>query len=633
MYKTEEQRKDQFNQLVEWLGDCEDSSAEKKWNDEAEEDYKFYSGDQDTTEVKEALEAQSRPCTVYNEIMPKINMLVGMAAQMEGGLTLMPRTLEDAPLTELMTGTMEFFREKMRLNRKENNCFEHAVKSGKSWLHFYIDENSPDDTIKAQRVPGRDIHHDPDSVEFDLSDCRFLFRDKWFTADDIEAAWPDFSFARDSAGNVVTDNFNAVRSTSGYVPTFFNEASDKHRIVEVWWRKYETKYTVQNPITGQPEELFEEEYNEFKASMKEGIELPDGTNLQHDDFPAVETMARTMWYAIFNGMEILEISRSVYQHGTFPYVYLEAYHDEDNNCAKSVVNTMKDPQRGLNTTRRQLIHLLQTAPKGMLLHEVGAVLNIEDYEEKSSKPGFHMELSKGGLEKIKFTDQPQISPIYAQLDGLFQQSMKDSSGIQDALLGIQTSTREPGITARMRHDSSVAVLHVLFDNYKEFKYICSKILISLIQQFITTEQIIRIKGQQGYMLMEINTQTNPQSEGWNDVSAAQFDLIIDEDVVTKSTRLAVAQMLTEFNGQNPGTIPPDLMLEYANLPYTAQTRVRQHTQRQEQNAMAQAQGEQALEAEKLSLESREVQVKEDELDHKIEVGFFKPKPSGGGDNG
>lgn len=629
MYKTEEQRKDLHNQLVKWLGDCENSTSETLWKEESAEDYKFYAGDQDTTEVKLTLAAQKRPCTVYNEIMPKINMLVGMAAQMEGGITIMPRTFEDAPLTELMIGTMEFFREKMRLNRKEVNCFEHGVKSGLSWLHFYIDENSPDNMIKAQRVPGRDMHKDTDSVEFDLSDCRFLFRDKWFTAEDIEAAWPQFKFPRDSAGNVVTNNFNGVSQT-GYTPSFFNNASDKHRVVEAWFRKYETKYLIQNPLTGEQEQLFEEEWKEFKKEIKKGIELPnDQGTLQHDNYPAQEITTRTMWFAIMNGVDVLEVARSIYRHESFPYVFLEAYHDEDNNVSKSVVNTMKDPQRGLNTTRRQLIHLLQTAPKGILLHEVGAILNIEDYEENSSKPGFHLELSKGGLDKVKFSQQPQISPIYAQLDGLFQQSMKDSSGIQDALLGIQTSTREPGITARMRHDSSVAVLHVLFDNYKEFKYICTRILISLIQQFVTDEMMIRIKGEEGYQLMEINSQVNPQAEGWNDITTAQFDLIVDEDVVTKSTRLAVAQMLTEFNGQNPGTIPPDLMLEYANLPYTAQMKVRQHMQQQQESAAMAAESENNLEVGKLQIDAKEVDIKERELNEKIAVGYFKPRFSGG----
>lgn len=613
MYETKEQKAALHTQLVKWLGDCENSTSETLWLEEAEEDYKFYAGDQDTLEVKLALEAQNRPNTTYNEVQPKINMLVGMGAQLDGAVTLMPRTIEDGPLTELLIGAVDFFREKMRQNRKESSCFEHSVKSGKSWLHFYVDETDKENKLKSQRVPGRYIHCDPDSIEYDRSDARFLFRDKWFTAEDIEAAWDQFKFPRDEAGNVVQETFAGVQQSHAYTPTFFNQANDKYRVVEAWFRKYEKMYVFMSPLTGKQEELLESEFQNFKKSLKEGFTLPNGQKLQQDDIPSTSYLVRSIYYAIFNAYEILDVGRSIYKHGLFPYVYLEAYHDEDNNRPLSVIKPMKDPQRGLNTTRRQLIHLLQTAPKGILMHEIGAVLNIEDYEQNSSKAGYHLALSNGGLQKIQFSQQPQIPNIYSQLDGLFQQSMKDSSGIQDSLLGIQTSTREPGITAQMRNESSVSVLYSLFDNYKEFKYICAKILLSNIQQFITDEQVIRIKGSSGYELMKINSEFNKQADGWNDITSAQFDIVIDNDLVTKSTRLAIAQLLQEFSHNNPGSIPAEVMLEYANIPYTAQVKVKENAAAQQQTQQAMSAFEMEERQKKLELEERKVVVLEEQL--------------------
>lgn len=629
MYKTVDQQKALHTQLLKWLSDCETSTAETIWNEEAQEDYKFYAGRQDTNEVIAALTAQRRPTTTYNEIAPKINMLAGMGDQLEGAVTLMPRTLADAPLTELMTGAVDFFREKMRQSRKETSCFEHAIKSGKSWLHFYVDTDDSENPIKSQRVPGRDIHSDPDSIEFDKSDMRFLFRDKWFTAEDIEAAFPEYKFPRDASNNINVSGFNQIRTNTTYTPTFFNEANDKYRVIEAWFRVYETKYTFVNPLTGKPESLFEEEFKEFASAVRKGITLPNGELLQKDSVPAEKKLTRSIYTAIITWDKIVEVTRSTYKHGMIPYVYLEAYHDEDYNTAMSVIKNMKDPQRGLNTTRRQLVFLLQQINKGILLHETGTILNIEDYEENSAKPGFHMELAKGGLEKVKFLGQPQISHIYGELDHLFQQSMKDSSGIQDALLGIQTSTREPGITARMRNDSSVAVLYTLFSNLKEFKYLCMKILVANIQQFVTETQMIRIRGKEGYQLMEINSQLNRESDGWNDITAAQFDLIIDEDIVTKSTRLAVAEILKDFAQNNPGSIPTDLLLEYANLPYTAQTRVRQQEESRQQSTALQQQMESNIETKKLELEERKVVVLEKEADATIALAKRPPIKSGG----
>ena len=237
---------------------------------------------------------------------------------------------------------------------------------------------------------------------------------------------------------------------------------------------------------------------------------------------------------------------------------------------------MKDPQRCLNTNRRQLTHLLQVAPKGILVHEAGVVLDIDDYEKRSSDPTFHLEVVKGGLKKIDFTKQPQISPIYQGLDATNQQAMKDASGVQDPMMGVQTYSREPGISMQMRQESSIAVLHILFDNYNESRFLSTELLMSLMQQYVTQEEVIRIEGQQGWELMSINSQLNPEGPDFNDITAAEFDLIIDEQAQSRSTKLAIAKMLTDFSQNNPGTIPPDVILDYTAIPFSVKQRIKEY---------------------------------------------------------
>ncbi len=40
---------------------------------------------------------------------------------------------------------------------------------------------------------------------------------------------------------------------------------------------------------------------------------------------------------------------------------------------------------------------------------------------------------------------------------------------------------------------------------------------SLMQQYVTQQEIIRIEGQEGIRLAEINSQMNPDVEGFNDI--------------------------------------------------------------------------------------------------------------------
>jgi len=239
----------------------------------------------------------------------------------------------------------------------------------------------------------------------------------------------------------------------------------------------------------------------------------------------------------------------------------------------------------------------------MLLHEVGAILNIGEYEEKSSSPTYHMEIAAGKLEKVKFEKQPTISPVYQYLIGAFGQSIKNAAGIQDSMMAVSEGAREVGITRRMKLETGIAVLFRLYDNYRKSRLRVSELLLSLIQQYVTEETLIRIEGPEGAQLSSINSQMNPQSEGFNDISSAEFDLVVDESVENATMRLTIAQILTEFSHNNPGSIPPDLVLDYTDMPYTTKQKVKAfHKAVQEQ--------------EQANID-REFDLKEKEIDGKI----------------
>jgi hypothetical protein len=184
--------------------------------------------------------------------------------------------------------------------------------------------------------------------------------------------------------------------------------------------------------------------------------------------------------------------------------------------------------------------------------------------------------------------------------------MKDASGIQDSLMGLQTSSREPGITVRMRQESGLAVLFTLFDNFSESRLNGDKILMSLIQQYVTEETVIRIEGEEGARNLMINNQMNPQVEGFNDLSAGEFDMIMDETVETSSTRMATAQVLTEFAHNNPDSIPPDIMLDYSNVPYSVKQRVKMNWEAAQKRQQELEDREYKLELIKLGIEKDKV---------------------------
>jgi len=589
------ERSTELTQAQEWLAEAERSTPETSFRYTAIEDYKFYAGDQDSIEVKDALSKQNRPCTVFNEVKPKIDMLVGLAAQTKHEANVLPVSGEDQALAELAMHALNFFRKKLGIASREVNCFEHTVKCGRSMLYYYVDVLNPfKPEIKCKRIRYNHFYIDPDSIELDLSDARYIFVENWVTEDEIKGRWPGIDIS----------NLSKAGQT-GEV-TYFNEANNKYRLVECWHRKFISVVYFINPLTGKDEWLKPEEFKDFQNSLLEGLELPGGQIFQTDEpvqgYPSVK---EEIYYIIYSGDVEFAKGKSPYFMERFPGVLYGAYKEEDSNAWFSVVSMMKDPQRTSNTLKRQLSHLLQTLPKGILMHEAGSILNIEEYEDRSAEPNFHLELAPGKIDTVRFQTQPPISPIYSQFDQICTQAMKDVSGIQNDLMGIQTTSREPGISVRIRKETALAVLYSLFDNFQKSRLAGNKILLSLIQQYIKEPILFRIEGQEGMQLAQLNTQMNQQVTGFNDISSLEYDMLVDENIETSSMKMTIAQILADFAQNNPGTIPPDIILDYSDVPFSAKQKVKQFQQ------MTQEQEQRNIEADQ--------QIKFEEMETKKEI--------------
>jgi hypothetical protein len=585
------------DKLLKWLRDSEVSQPETWYRKDSMEDYRFYAGRQDSNQALAALAAQDRPATVFNEIKPKIDMLVGLAAQSKHDPLVEPVGSEDGALAELCTGVLKHYRRKLNMSRRELECFEHSVKGGRSLLHFYVNTDNPfQPKISIKRFNGRNFYLDPESTEYDMSDARYLFLESWLSVDELKARWPDFDISQ-YQGYVVGNNVD--------LPSFFNEARDKYRIVEAWYYKVEDTIWFQNPISNQVENLAPKAFAQFSKACKEGIPLgPQGQPQKFEPPDPVPGKKKNYYYRIFSGTHIMEEGPSPYNFDGIPSVLYGAYKDEDTNAWFGAIKMMKDPQRAINTMRRQLSHLLQTLPKGILVHESGAILNIDEYERNSAKPGFHLELGMGGMGKYKFETQPTISPVYSQYSAECSQSIKDVGGIQNEMMGQETSSRTPGVTVKNRQETNLAVLFLLYDNFRESRINGDKILLKFCQQYTSEGEIIKILGPEGSQLVQINTQINPDVQGFNDIRIGDYDVAMSEMNETSTTRQAFASLLMEYSQNNPGVIPPDLILEYADAPYTAIQAVKASTNASQQAAQ--------LEKDRLyELELLKVQVKAD----------------------
>jgi hypothetical protein len=592
MQKEEEIKK--LQKLETWFGEAVNATPERDWRSVAKEDYAFYAGEQDSEAILALLAKQQRPGSVYNEIKPKIDALVGLGSDVRLNATPVPVEETDLALADPIARIFKFHQVKVQTSETEQCCYEHAVKSGRSLQGWFIDTENPfDPKIVTHRIEGEHFYLDSNDNTLELEKSRYIFVEKWLDEDEIKVIFPKFD-------SELVKNNPHVGTSSESMLQFFNEDSRKFRVVECWYREFEKVVWFLNPLTEKPEFLKEKDWKIYVKNIEEngGMETPQGFVELREPPQGIPKPKKFIKYAFFTSGILLEHGDNPYtgfNADHFPYALYGAFKNDVRNRWFGAITMMKDPQRGFNTMLRQLMHLLQTLPKGILIHEAGTIINEDEYDTRSSAPNFRLVVKEGALARgaVKFETQPSISPVYGDLIAKYDQLMKDLSNVQDPLLAIQTTSREPGVTARMRQQSNIVALFTLFSNYKKSRMHAGRQLLSFIQQYLPQFKAARILGPQFAELMK----TAPDL--LKDLEIAEFDLQVEEGLEGRTMRLAIAQLLTEFSQNNPNAIPPDVILEYSDLPATVLNKVREFNQQQSEASQQEADREFDLEMRKI----------------------------------
>ena len=575
----------------QWLNNTERSTPEGEWRKSAAEDYRFYAGKQDTEQVLTELMAQLRPNSIFNEIKPKVDTLVGLAAQLRINPAILPTEDSDAQVAEILGTAFKHYRRKMKSEDLELECFEHTAKVGRSLQGYFIDTSNPfKPIIKSYRVESGRFWLDSDSRDYPgMLDAKYLFIDNWLTLDEVQAFYPDF----DATNAQMNKGIATANAAGGIDPTlrvgqiWFDENNNKFRVIELWYRIFVQTSWFINPLTGEPDSMAAVDWNKYVKALQDGIpigkdeETGEIKTFQSDEPPEmVIRPKKTVKFAIFSGNEILDRGNNPYKgfnEDNFPYTLYAGYRDDEEDIWFGIIKMMKDPQRGFNTIMRQLIHLLNSAPKGMLLHEEGAVLNLQEYKDRGSAANFDLKVQKGGLanKKVQFTSQTQIPQIYENLLTRYGDLMKNLSGIQDVFLGVAAGSREPGITSQLRQQSGLAVLFVIFDNFRRARIHSGKQLLSFIQQYVTGTELLRIDPLAAPVVLN---GVNPDGTILNDITVGNYDLVVEEALEGSTMKMANAKILAEFAQNNPGSIPADVLLDQTNISFSAKQRIRQFSE-------------------------------------------------------
>jgi hypothetical protein len=530
-------------------------NAEELYRERIEDDWRVFHGDPWTEQQKEVLKKRKQIPLNLDHISRDVLTQLGRQISNRMRPTAKPRANGDSNLARGLTDVMAYYLDVNRFDFEQSQTIlDQLVARG--WLCYrYQREDITREHIQIEYTPWYEIKVDPKTRRRDLDDCAYLFRERWVTLSDAQAMYPDKArlLANDVSrmvdGNQDVTNDKAVHPNDGYRDAFDGMSGGRSvgyvtkdrkrvRIVECWFRRSSEAWQIR---WGNGEKELLDPENQQQAQK-----------LQADPkAQIVKGPVRAMYYVIFAGNTILRQGPSPYKHGMFPYVPYWAFMADMKEATSDLapgepygmIRKAKDKQRAKNQAASKALHIFNTTGGTYLK---GAV-NVEDLRENASKPDGWIAVTQ--QDAVQPWDKSAQASALVQMMEIFDTNVEASTGINEASRGVGPEQSGRALFARQQQSETINA--ILVDNQRLALQMGGWILVSMIQQSVTAEKVVRITEDVGDRLVAVNVTDEArrlelEAEGvevYGSLSEIGVDIKVDEAPADMARQEADYQLL------------------------------------------------------------------------------------------
>ena len=552
-----ENMKDDSPELI-YYRDSFDKWAEVKRKEvrEARDSWRYYHGNQWTKEEIAELRKRKQPIITVNRIKRKIDGLVGLDSRYRQDPKAYGRTQKHEQEASVATAAIRFVMDNNDWPNLSDECILDACVQGVMVVEqkFEEDGETGEQTIRFKRVSPDRFFYDPFSVENDFSDARYLGTWAWLSLNDAVDLFPEkeaeIKRARDdsiSGGNY--------------------EASDRERRLE--W--YDAKRNLVKVV-----EMWK---------RKGGV-----------------------WnYCFFTGSDILETGESPFFDGAgkpcHRYEAQSAYIDEEGD-RYGLVRDMRSPQDEVNHRRSKLLHQLSVR---QTWGRSGVVKDINEARLQMARPDGHLEMEGEFNQDWGIINQNDQIAGQAQL---LQESKDEieNFGPNQALIGQGGVSDSSGRAIALLQAAGMAELALFFGRIRSWKLRVYKRAWQNIRRVWTTERMIRVtddpQSPQYLTVNELTIDEFGMPKIQNQLSQLVVDVIIDESPDSVSLQSETFDKLVKLV-QAGIQIPPEAILESADLDHGVKQRM---LQRMQEAAQQEAQNPMKARAMEMEMADKEADV-------------------------
>lgn len=559
--------------LMDWFLQERQKQGANRYQMAVDED--FYDGLQWTDEEMQELQERGQAPLVYNKIKQAINWMLGTERRTRVDGKVLPRSEDDENEAEVKSKLLKYLSDVNRTPFKRSEAWKSCIVAGMGWMEDAVNKDPSKELLSTDYVDWKQMYHDSNAKQMDLSDARYQFRWSFIDLDVAQALCPERAEMLRAASiddaQVVNDDDNvwymgarvnnsnedyagvgrSYGSSSGYT----NMGRDRVKIIECWYRMpvsvkvCRADYPEARPFHGQI-------YSAANPAMKQMLDEGYMSVANH-----VKMQVRV---AIMTEDHLLYEGESPYKHDRFPQTPMWCYRRHRDGLPYGVIRDIRDAQIDYNKRASKALYILSTV---RVVMDNDAVEDEEELREEIARPDAIIRKKKNSFLEIQ--QDKALAEEHVRLMQFDGQMIRDISGVTEQNLG-QGSNDMSGKAIGKLQDQGSIVTAPLFDNMRLAIQIQSEIQLSLLEQFYTAPKVVRLVGDNKPIeWLRINQWDEQAASFINDITRSQADFIVDEQDFHASTREAMFETMMELVAKLPPEYAMamlDMVIDFADVP-------------------------------------------------------------------
>jgi len=631
--QKQELSKEEYDEIFEEI------ENQPRWRAVADKESDYADGNQLDSELLKRQQELGIPPAVEDLIGPALLSIQGYEATIRTDWRVTPngdpggQDVADAINFKLNQAERE-----SKADRACSAAFQSQITSGIGWVEVSRDSDPFQFPYRCKKIHRNEIHWDMKATEPDLSDARWLRRQRWLSPERIALVfpekkelilaagkhgsqwWQDETLTFEGGDDTGLENaWNDGRSWTMQEDRWYNPNSKELCVAELWYRRWVRVPVIKTP-NGRVVEFDE-------ANMQHAIAVASGT--AEVTQATIARVRRAYWL----GPHRLHDGATPYAHRHFPYVPFWGFIEDATGIPYGYVRSMKYAQDSLNSGLSKLRW-------GMSVVRVertkGAVAMTDAQLRKQiARPDADIVLDAAHMQqpgaKFDVKRDYELTDQHYQMLNDNRATFERVSGITAGFGGRQ-GTATSGLQEQTQVEQSNQALGRIMDNFREARSLVGELLMSMIIRDIgekQTEVVIEGDAITADRQVTLNAPEVDPTTGMtylsNDINRTRLMVSLEDVPSTSSYRAQQLQALTEAIKPLPAeylsaAIP--FLTQLMDVPFkrdlveafrsVGQTPTPEQIEEQTQQAV-----QQALKDAGNELKQRELEIKERKADSEV----------------